>query len=296
MSLLAQDLAAARQQQVAAGLAAAQDLTAANTELQGRVRDQARAAAALTARLQALETDHARLAALAGDADEARRREEVARQEADQARADLAAAQAAGKASVPVRDEVGAVAREKELADANAALTSKLDALEAGSTRLAGVEAQLETAKGEAQAARSEADRMREELAAAGKRVGALEQGNARLSAQLQEAEARARAARRDADQAQADLLAVQARLAAGERSGGTPAVAPPPAPAAAPISPAAPPAARIYLVQEGDSLTRISFKAYGTRARWRELYEANRDVLADENSLRPGQQLRLPP
>jgi nucleoid-associated protein YgaU len=47
--------------------------------------------------------------------------------------------------------------------------------------------------------------------------------------------------------------------------------------------------------VAEGDSLTRISLRYYGTATRWSEIYEANRDVLSGENSLRPGQRLRIP-
>ena len=45
----------------------------------------------------------------------------------------------------------------------------------------------------------------------------------------------------------------------------------------------------------EGDSLSRISLRYYGTANRWQEIYEANRDVLSRENVLRPGQRLQLP-
>ena len=59
----------------------------------------------------------------------------------------------------------------------------------------------------------------------------------------------------------------------------------------AAPVT-AAP---RIHTVVEGDSLTRISVRYYGTASRWQDIYEANREVLRGENSLRPGQRLRIP-
>jgi nucleoid-associated protein YgaU len=57
----------------------------------------------------------------------------------------------------------------------------------------------------------------------------------------------------------------------------------------------AAAPAERIHAVQEGDSLTRISSRYYGTPNRWQDIYEANRDILKGENALRPGQRLKIP-
>jgi nucleoid-associated protein YgaU len=47
--------------------------------------------------------------------------------------------------------------------------------------------------------------------------------------------------------------------------------------------------------VAEGDSLTRISMRYYGTSNRWQDIYDANRDILKGENVLRPGQRLRIP-
>jgi LysM repeat protein len=58
---------------------------------------------------------------------------------------------------------------------------------------------------------------------------------------------------------------------------------------------PAAGAAQRTYTVVAGDTLTHISGKVYGTSARWRDIFEANRDVMANENSLRIGMQLRIP-
>ena len=51
----------------------------------------------------------------------------------------------------------------------------------------------------------------------------------------------------------------------------------------------------RIHTVVEGDSLTRISLRYYGTPTRWQEIYQANRELLSQANSLRPGQRLRIP-
>lgn len=51
----------------------------------------------------------------------------------------------------------------------------------------------------------------------------------------------------------------------------------------------------RTYTVQPGDTLSRISREVYGTTGRWTEIFEANRDQLPSQNSLRPGQVLQIP-
>jgi nucleoid-associated protein YgaU len=51
----------------------------------------------------------------------------------------------------------------------------------------------------------------------------------------------------------------------------------------------------RVYTVVEGDSLTKISVRYYGTGNRWQEIYLANRDVLRGQNALRIGQQIIVP-
>jgi nucleoid-associated protein YgaU len=60
-------------------------------------------------------------------------------------------------------------------------------------------------------------------------------------------------------------------------------------------VAPPAAPQPKFHLVAEGDSLTRISVRYYGTSSRWQEIYDANRDSLKGENALRPGQRLRIP-
>jgi nucleoid-associated protein YgaU len=93
------------------------------------------------------------------------------------------------------------------------------------------------------------------------------------------------------------DQIASAARLLNG--GGATTAPLPPSAPAGASAGSAAPgpvqPAPRIHNVVEGDTLTRISVRYFGTSARWQEIYDANREVLKGENALRPGQRLRIP-
>jgi nucleoid-associated protein YgaU len=47
--------------------------------------------------------------------------------------------------------------------------------------------------------------------------------------------------------------------------------------------------------VQQGDTLYRLSTQYYGTGRRYREIYEANRDVMRSEIDLRIGMQLKIP-
>jgi len=50
-----------------------------------------------------------------------------------------------------------------------------------------------------------------------------------------------------------------------------------------------------VYVVQPGDVLGSISLSVYGTSKKWRQIFDANRDVLSDANSLKVGQRLRIP-
>lgn len=57
-----------------------------------------------------------------------------------------------------------------------------------------------------------------------------------------------------------------------------------------------APPPPRTYTVQPGDTLWAIAKRTLGDGSRWRELYQANQDVIgADPNKISPGQTLRVP-
>jgi nucleoid-associated protein YgaU len=51
----------------------------------------------------------------------------------------------------------------------------------------------------------------------------------------------------------------------------------------------------RNYVVQRGDSLSKIAKEVYGDAGRWREIYEANQDQIKDPNLIRPGWELRIP-
>jgi TolA-binding protein len=106
---------------------------------------------------------------------------------------------------------------------------------------------------------------------------------------------------------AQMNLSRKEIELQQTRRGGGEPAssrAAPTPVPdvrtataAAATPTPLPEPApeARTYVVRPGDNLEAISLRMYGTRHRWREIMEANSEILPNERSLRPGQTLVIP-
>jgi len=51
----------------------------------------------------------------------------------------------------------------------------------------------------------------------------------------------------------------------------------------------------RFYIVHKGDMLSTISQKYYGTVKKVDKIYEANRNVIKDKNSLKPGMKLVIP-
>ncbi|MCM8799592.1 MAG: LysM peptidoglycan-binding domain-containing protein [Candidatus Omnitrophica bacterium] len=49
------------------------------------------------------------------------------------------------------------------------------------------------------------------------------------------------------------------------------------------------------YTIQKNDTLQKISKKFYGTTKYWQRIYEANRSILKDPNSIYPGQVINIP-
>jgi nucleoid-associated protein YgaU len=49
------------------------------------------------------------------------------------------------------------------------------------------------------------------------------------------------------------------------------------------------------YTVGKNDTLQKISRKFYGTTRKWKDIYEANKDVLRTPDKLYPGQTLKIP-
>ncbi|MCB0717337.1 MAG: peptidoglycan-binding protein LysM [Bacteroidetes bacterium] len=54
-------------------------------------------------------------------------------------------------------------------------------------------------------------------------------------------------------------------------------------------------PAPRFYTIQKGDSLSKIAKEYYGDPMKYKELFEANREVIKDPDLIYPGQQIRVP-
>jgi len=49
------------------------------------------------------------------------------------------------------------------------------------------------------------------------------------------------------------------------------------------------------YTVEKGDTLSAIAKRHYGQASAWKQIFEANRDVLDDPDRIFPGQKLKLP-
>jgi nucleoid-associated protein YgaU len=54
-------------------------------------------------------------------------------------------------------------------------------------------------------------------------------------------------------------------------------------------------PYTQTYVVQSGDSLSKIAERFYGDASLYNKIFEANRDILKDPNKIFPGQKLRIP-
>jgi nucleoid-associated protein YgaU len=59
--------------------------------------------------------------------------------------------------------------------------------------------------------------------------------------------------------------------------------------------TPAATPAVKTYVVQKGDSLSKIAKDEYGNANAWQKIYEANRDIIKNPDLIYPGQTLKIP-
>lgn len=75
---------------------------------------------------------------------------------------------------------------------------------------------------------------------------------------------------------------------------------APQPTPAPQPVAPPQPQPARqpsgaTHTVAKGDTLWAIAQRTLGDGARWKEIFELNRDTVSNANLIYPGQTLRLP-
>lgn len=160
----------------------------------------------------------------------------------------------------------------------------KADTERSGQQNVDAVTTQMSQLRREVEAARSGQARLAENSAAQDRdRVAVISQlrtENGSLAARLNQA------------QSTLDQIAAAARLGtpASVIASGGPA---PVRPAVPVVSTAA--ETRFHTVVEGDSLSRISMRYYGTANRWQEIFQANRDVLQGSSALRVGMQLRIP-
>lgn len=51
----------------------------------------------------------------------------------------------------------------------------------------------------------------------------------------------------------------------------------------------------RFYVIRRGDTLSDISKTYYGTTAKWRKIFEANKETIKNPDRLTPGQKLIIP-
>lgn len=95
------------------------------------------------------------------------------------------------------------------------------------------------------------------------------------------------------------EVQALRDRLAASGKAPGAPAAAA--APSSGPVKPAPPqpepaqPELASYVVQPGDTLSRIASKLYNDPNKWQTIYDANRNQLKSPESVRVGQTLLVP-
>lgn len=61
------------------------------------------------------------------------------------------------------------------------------------------------------------------------------------------------------------------------------------------PQSPETSQSGRIYVVKEGDSLSKIALREYGDEQQWKRIFDANRGIIDDPDLIHPGQKLRIP-
>jgi len=59
--------------------------------------------------------------------------------------------------------------------------------------------------------------------------------------------------------------------------------------------APTAAGAAKIHVVEKGDTLSAIAKKYYGKANAYMKIFDANKDVLTDPDKIKPGQKLRIP-
>jgi LysM repeat protein len=234
-----------------------------------------------------------------------------------QRRAELAAKTAAATPAPAVAGDASAEEAKKQLAEIEAKLATALHSysmlqqeLDQTHEAAAKTETKLAASQAEAAALRTQVDALNPN----GKEMVLLRQASINVATEAVELRDQLRQAQGSVAQLAEENAQLRTRLALlGPppapmlASPARHAPAPPPAAAvkSAPAQPppqssvakpdAASPAARQHVVVEGDTLSKISHRYYGTSDRWPEILEANRDILRDARNLPVGASLRIP-
>jgi len=78
--------------------------------------------------------------------------------------------------------------------------------------------------------------------------------------------------------------------------TGGSSSTAPaPPRPVPSPTGTSGSTAGKTYTVVAGDSLSKIAKREYGDGNAWKQIFDANRDIIKDPDLIHPGQTLKIP-
>jgi nucleoid-associated protein YgaU len=59
--------------------------------------------------------------------------------------------------------------------------------------------------------------------------------------------------------------------------------------------APSPEPEEQTYTIAPGDSLSKIAKHFYGDASKWRQIFEANRDVIKDPDLIYPGKTIKIP-
>jgi len=132
-----------------------------------------------------------------------------------------------------------------------------------------------------AEEARRQYDESKKKAAAKAKAEALMADVEAKLKAQQPKAAKAVEAAAQAKSSAETLMDDLAAKLKAKQ-----PKAAPKAAPKVEP---------EIYVVQAGDSLSKIAKELYGDMSRWPEIFEANKDQIKDPNLIQVGQKLVIP-
>ena len=231
--------------------------------------------------------------------------------ESEKLKADLAAAQSASaksagdnadlqkqldaaKAQAPVAaPSAGDAAAGSQLTDTQDKLATALRSFTVVQDENAQLTAQLEKANSDSAVLTQQLDSARSSMASL--------QAQAALTAQIEPLRAELRNSQDEVSRLAAENEQLRIRLSLQSPVPGSAKPAPMrPEKAPAAVAPAqaaapAPQAVKTYVVVEGDTLTKISRKFYGTSAKWQDILGANRGSVKDEKSLVVGSTLTIP-